>query len=185
MPFIRIERQAGYVGFFRDILIEVDGVRRARLERNGWAEISVAAGVRSVRARMGDLVSAPLTIAIGDRERVGLVCKASGFRDTRLLLNKAYHAAARERFRVQQAGPQQRDDAIPTVGRDHWSRILGVRPDAGAPEIRAAYLRLMKQCHPDLVSALPHEQQAQAEQRAREINLAYSEAMKFQTGNET
>ncbi len=177
MPFISVERRSGYAGLFKDILVEVDGVCCARLARNGRAEFSVTTGLRSIRARLGDRASAPLQIALGDRERVGLVCEASGFFDARILLRKVYHTVARDRFRVESAAPQP--DRRPLEAADHWSVVLGVAADAGVAEIRRAYLCLMKQCHPDLVTNLAVEMRAAAEQRSREINTAYAKALKF------
>lgn len=46
-------------------------------------------------------------------------------------------------------------------------QVLGVRPDATPEEIRAAYYRLARTCHPD-VSTLPD-----AEERMRRVNEAY------------
>ena len=55
--------------------------------------------------------------------------------------------------------------------------ILGVGPDAPPDEVRSAWRELVKQNHPDrLASAgLPPEMRRIAEERLREINLAYEE----------
>jgi len=50
---------------------------------------------------------------------------------------------------------------------DHY-QALGVRADASPEEIRAAYLRLMRESHPD---ARPDD--PRAEQRARQANVAW------------
>lgn len=50
---------------------------------------------------------------------------------------------------------------------DHYL-VLGVRPDARPPEIRAAYLRLMRENHPDLQPGDPA-----AADTARRVNAAY------------
>lgn len=51
---------------------------------------------------------------------------------------------------------------------DHY-QALGVPPNAGRAEIRAAYLRLMRDHHPD---RRPHD--AAAAERARQLNVAYA-----------
>jgi DnaJ like chaperone protein len=63
--------------------------------------------------------------------------------------------------------PQQRlDDAY---------AALGVTPDATEAEIKRAYRKLMSENHPDKLSAkgLPEGMRQLAEERAREINIAY------------
>ncbi len=51
--------------------------------------------------------------------------------------------------------------------------VLGVRPDATAEEIRAAYQRLMRENHPDRVADMSQEIRDVAERRSKEINRAY------------
>jgi DnaJ like chaperone protein len=63
--------------------------------------------------------------------------------------------------------PQQRlDDAY---------AALGVRPQASESEIKRAYRKLMSENHPDKLAAkgLPEGMRQLAEERAREINVAY------------
>jgi DnaJ like chaperone protein len=63
--------------------------------------------------------------------------------------------------------PQQRlDDAY---------AALGVTPQASESEIKSAYRKLMRDNHPDRLTAkgLPENMRAMAEERAREINVAY------------
>jgi len=52
--------------------------------------------------------------------------------------------------------------------------ILGLSPDASQKEIRAAYIALAKQYHPDKVSHLGKELQVLAEKRFKEIQQAYA-----------
>ncbi|HSK68855.1 MAG TPA: J domain-containing protein [Candidatus Limnocylindria bacterium] len=54
---------------------------------------------------------------------------------------------------------------------------LGVRADASEQDIRAAYHRLVKSCHPDRFLD-PEEQQA-GQRKLIGINLAYEQAMKI------
>ena len=56
---------------------------------------------------------------------------------------------------------------------------LGLRACADPEEIRAAYRRLVKQCHPDMVQDPAKKQEAQ--QRMIRLNLAYEEALRLAT----
>ena len=57
--------------------------------------------------------------------------------------------------------------------------VLGLRAWADPEEIRAAYRRLVKQCHPDMVRD-PAEKAA-AQERMIRLNLAYEEALRLVT----
>jgi curved DNA-binding protein CbpA len=55
-----------------------------------------------------------------------------------------------------------------------WYQVMGLAPSASAPEIRAAYLRLARNLHPDRhVTATPTERRL-AERRMREVNAAWA-----------
>jgi DnaJ-like protein len=54
-----------------------------------------------------------------------------------------------------------------------YYRALGLQPGASAKEVRTAYLRLVKQCHPDRFQQNSRAQ-LQAQERLKEINEAYS-----------
>jgi len=65
---------------------------------------------------------------------------------------------------------------VPTKQRlDDAYAALGVSPDASDAEVKAAYRKLMIENHPDRVAAkgLPDGMREIAEERAREINVAY------------
>lgn len=53
------------------------------------------------------------------------------------------------------------------MGADHYE-TLGVSPGADRQQIRAAYLAVMRSCHPDRTPSDPH-----AEDRARAANAAW------------
>lgn len=72
------------------------------------------------------------------------------------------------------SGPRQEPGGTgPTTGPKDPHAVLGVRPDAGQAEIRAAYTRLAKQYHPDRVQHLGEEFRRLAEERFKEIQAAY------------
>lgn len=51
--------------------------------------------------------------------------------------------------------------------------LLGVKPDADENEIRSAYIKKIKEYHPDKVHNLGEEIRKVAEKKAKEINQAY------------
>jgi curved DNA-binding protein CbpA len=52
--------------------------------------------------------------------------------------------------------------------------ILGISETASAAEIKAAYFRMIREVHPDTLANAPSYWQRQAEEKAKEINEAYS-----------
>ncbi len=52
--------------------------------------------------------------------------------------------------------------------------ILGVSPAASLAQIKAAYRRQIKQCHPDRFATLNKDWQQMAEQRSKIVNAAYA-----------
>ena len=52
--------------------------------------------------------------------------------------------------------------------------ILGLSPLASAGEIKTAYRKRMKQCHPDLFAGMDHQAKALAERWTRALNAAYA-----------
>ena len=77
----------------------------------------------------------------------------------------------------EQEQEQQERDQYRQGPRDPYS-ILGVSRQAGQSEIRAAYLKLANQYHPDKVAHLGKEFQEMAEQRFKEIQQAYEHLKK-------
>ena len=59
------------------------------------------------------------------------------------------------------------------LGKDLPYRELGVTREASDAEIEQAWRRLMSQYHPDKLAGAAPELRAQAEKRARAINVAY------------
>lgn len=59
-----------------------------------------------------------------------------------------------------------------------WATVLGVPANATREEVRAAYKRKISEYHPDKVARLGPEIRELAEQRSKEINAAYDEAMR-------
>jgi len=76
----------------------------------------------------------------------------------------------RDRFRAMRAR------FVPDERGDPWS-VLGVPPDASFDEIRAAWRRQVRDCHPDRLKArgVPEEAVRLAETRLRDINKAWEE----------
>jgi DnaJ like chaperone protein len=59
-----------------------------------------------------------------------------------------------------------------------WATVLGVPATASKADISAAYKRKISEYHPDKVTQMGPEIRALAEQRSKEINLAYEEALR-------
>ena len=55
--------------------------------------------------------------------------------------------------------------------------VLGVKPGSNAEEVRAAYRRMVKTCHPDQFQDA--EQQKAAQEKLIRLNLAYEAALKL------
>jgi DnaJ like chaperone protein len=66
---------------------------------------------------------------------------------------------------------QQQPGAAPP-GKDPYA-VLGITRAANDREIKTAYRRLIGQHHPDKLGDVPEELKRRAEERAREINIAY------------
>jgi DnaJ-domain-containing protein 1 len=79
-----------------------------------------------------------------------------------------YREAERQRHQHEQASNQSEVD-------DWWS-VLEVSPAASADEVRHAYRRKIKRCHPDRVAWLAPGLLAWAERHTRTLNAAYAKA---------
>jgi hypothetical protein len=91
--------------------------------------------------------------------------------------SRTYGAQGQQRTSRQQEQEQQEREQFRQGPRDPYS-ILGVSRQAGQTEIRAAYLKLANQYHPDKVAHLGKEFQEMAEQRFKEIQQAYAHLKK-------
>jgi hypothetical protein len=60
------------------------------------------------------------------------------------------------------------------VADETYYSILGISETASAAEIKAAYFRMIREVHPDMLANAPSYWQRQAEEKAKEINEAYS-----------
>jgi DnaJ-domain-containing protein 1 len=70
----------------------------------------------------------------------------------------------------------QHEFMVEPIGEgDECFRVLGISPNASIEEARAAYRKIMKECHPDLVAGLGEELRALAEEKTKEINRAYEQ----------
>jgi hypothetical protein len=75
---------------------------------------------------------------------------------------------------------QRPNERQPGSGRSrNCYEILGVKENCSLDEISAAYRRMAKKYHPDIVNHLAPEFQALAEERMKEINRAYDEIKKL------
>jgi DnaJ like chaperone protein len=81
------------------------------------------------------------------------------------------------------SGPDGAPDGAPG-GDDDPHAVLGLAPDASLDEIRAAYRRLIRAHHPDLLAArgVPAERVALATQRVARINAARDRLLRHRGG---
>lgn len=63
-----------------------------------------------------------------------------------------------------------------SIAHRPWYEVLEIGPAASAEEIRSAYLALVRAWHPDRFASVP-EMAARAEERLKEINAAYEDAL--------
>jgi DnaJ-domain-containing protein 1 len=83
---------------------------------------------------------------------------------------------AEQESRTERRRQHQSERAAKQSEENEWWRVLEVLPHASADEIRRAYRRKIKQCHPDRVVGLAPELLEWAERCTRTLNAAYSEA---------
>jgi len=122
------------------------------------------------RAVLEDLLGGLFHVALAD----GRLCAAEDWYLREVALRFGFPAAEYARIRAMHVGAAHREE-----GEDPYV-ILGVAPGASAGELRAAYHRLVRETHPDLVIAqgLPPECVALANNRVARLNAAYERLAK-------
>jgi DnaJ like chaperone protein len=115
------------------------------------------------RAMLEDLLGGLFYIALAD----GRLCPAEDAYLREVARHLGFDPAGYARIRAAFAGPS-------AEAGDDPHAVLGVAADASLDEIRAAYRRLIRAHHPDLVAArgLPAERVALATARVARINAA-------------
>jgi len=66
---------------------------------------------------------------------------------------------------------------VPT--QQKWYQILEIEQTSSLDEIKKSYRSKMKKYHPDRVTGLGKEFSKLAEEKSKEINMAYDEALKL------
>jgi DnaJ like chaperone protein len=119
------------------------------------------------RAVLEDLLGGLFYIALAD----GRVCPAEDAYLREVARHFGFDAAGYARIRAAFVGAPA---AISALGDDDPHAVLGLASDASLDEIRAAYRRLIRAHHPDLLVArgMPAERVALATQRVARINAA-------------
>lgn len=92
--------------------------------------------------------------------------------------------AARQQEEPTQPRPEPVPDAVPANEPEKLSahEILGVSPSASWEEIRAAYRKRVKACHPDLFAGTDEQARALAERWTKALNAAYATVNPRQRG---
>lgn len=119
------------------------------------------------RADLEDLLGGLFYIALAD----GRLCPAEDAYLREVARHLGFDAAGYERIRAAFVGAWT---VVTPDGGDDPHAVLGVAPDASLAEIRAAYRRLIRAHHPDLLAArgLPEHHVALATARVARINAA-------------
>lgn len=73
--------------------------------------------------------------------------------------------------------PPRRDPVPPAIEQRSAHELLGVAPGAAADEIRKAYRKALKLCHPDRVANLDPEIQDVAHRKAKALRRAYEDLL--------
>jgi len=124
-----------------------------------------------------DLLGGLFYIALAD----GRVCPAEDAYLREVARHLGFDAAGYARIRAAFVGAPSANG--PNEGDDPHA-VLGLAPDASLDEIRAAYRRLIRAHHPDLLVArgMPAERVALATQRVARINAARDRLLRHRGG---
>jgi len=71
------------------------------------------------------------------------------------------------------------DQSVPQPQTGNDLEILSLPPDATKDQIRRAYLGAIKQYHPDKFAGLCSEFRTLAEEKSKQINLAYQKLIRI------
>lgn len=77
-----------------------------------------------------------------------------------------------------QERPRPAPSPPPGDGKRPWYEVLGVPTYASLDDVKLAYRRRIAEYHPDKTAGLGDDLRALAEQKSKEINVAYAAAMK-------
>jgi DnaJ like chaperone protein len=133
------------------------------------------------RAVLEDVLGGLFYIALAD----GRVCPAEDAYLREVARHFGFDAAGYARIRAAFVGrPAASGPKGAPEGDDDPHAVLGLVPDASLDEIRAAYRRLIRAHHPDLLVArgMPAERVALATQRVARINAARDRLLRHRGG---
>jgi DnaJ like chaperone protein len=133
------------------------------------------------RAVLEDVLGGLFYIALAD----GRVCPAEDAYLREVARHLGFDAAGYARIRAAFVGRPAASGALGDPGGDDDPHaVLGLVPDASLDEVRAAYRRLIRAHHPDLLVArgMPAERVALATQRVARINAARDRLLRHRGG---
>ncbi len=90
----------------------------------------------------------------------------------------------RGRKRVLTPEPEPEPQPVPAPAPEPLSptELLGVAPNAGVAQIKAAYRQRIKECHPDRFAGMDELSRAQAEEWTKQLNAAYETLLREARG---
>lgn len=128
--------------------------------------MEIAEAVQLLRARLRPFdIPLLLTLFLQVAEAIGGLHKLENAMAARLAAQLGVPAAEREAWFGEMPAPSKSAQTA--------HEVLGVSPDASFAEVRRAYLKLAMKHHPDRAASLGPAMVHAANQRMKEINLAY------------
>jgi len=98
------------------------------------------------------------------------------FEDTLQISREAYEKSREYMMRLKNDASSDQSSSQPQVGNS--LEILSLPPDATKDQIRRAYLGAIKLYHPDKFAGLCSEFRSLAEEKSKQINMAYENLIK-------
>lgn len=205
MATILLRRRGGWQDALRSYRVFIDGIAVGDIRRNAEFSVSVEPGLHTVQLKIDWLGSPETRVAVEANQVCILECgpaakSAPYWVDLKALETENTRQATAQPSGSRSSGPrhsqeaqqdhQHGSEAESNTGfadtnrphskhtATHWHEVLGVQSDASITQIRTAYRRLQSQYHPDKVAHLGKDLIALAEQKSKEINRAFDEAMK-------
>ena len=165
-------------GFRKAISVEINGVISATIQPNASYDKVIFTGENELAIFCGQTKSELIRFSIGEREIITFNCQTSGHFTKAIHVEYFHQKSVSRRFSTGSCSNFNENEDQNDLAQS-WREILGVSDDATKNEIRSTYIELMKKHHPDKILQLSSQKRQHAEERAIEINKAYTYAKKY------